>query len=80
MSGRKFRWLMITVGFESGEARVVGGLVGGGSGGLGRPVVFPSEVTGKGCCISDQAKMIEGGCGEKERPLLRTEASEGVRG
>ena len=36
---------MIAVGFESGEARKVGGLVGGGGGGLGRPVVFPSEVT-----------------------------------
>ena len=59
MSGRKFRWLMIAVGFESGEASVVGGLFGGG-GGLGRPVVFPAEVTGKGCCVSDQAKMIEG--------------------
>ena len=67
MSGRKFRWFMTAVGFES----VVGGLVG--------PVVFPSEVTGKGCRISDQVKMIEGGCGEKERPLLRTGASEGVR-
>ena len=53
---------MLAVGFESGEARVVGSLVGGG-GGLGRPVVFPSEVTGKGCRVSDQAKMIEGGCG-----------------
>ena len=52
---------MIAVGFESRE---VGGLVGGGSGGgLGRPVVFPSEVTGKGCHVSNQAKMIEGGCG-----------------
>ena len=30
MSGRKVRWLMIAVGFESGEVRVVGGLVGGG--------------------------------------------------
>ena len=56
MSGRKFRWLMTAVGFESGEARVVGGLVGGGGSGLGGPVVFPSEVTGKGCCISDQRK------------------------
>ena len=53
---------MIAVGFESGEARVVGGLVRGG-GGLGRPVVFPSEVTGKGCRVSDQTKMIEEGCG-----------------
>ena len=38
---------------ETGEARVVGGLVGGGGSGLGGPVVFPSEVTGKGCCYSD---------------------------
>ena len=44
----------------------MGSLVGGG-GGLGRPVVFPSEVTGKGCRISDQAKMIEGEArGERE--------------
>ena len=50
------------MGFELGEARVVGGLVRCGCG-LGRPVVFPSEVTGKGCRISDQAKIIEGGCG-----------------
>ena len=60
---------MIAVGFELGETRVVGGLVGGGGGGggLGGQVVFPSEVTGKGCCVSDQAKMIEGGCmGERE--------------
>ena len=36
-------------------------------GSLGRPVVFPSEVKGKGCCVNDQAKMIEGGCrGERE--------------
>ena len=57
---------MLAVGFESAEARVVGSLVGGGDG-LGRPVVFPSEMMGKGCCVSDQAKMIEGGCsGERE--------------
>ena len=45
---------------------MVGSLVGGG-GGLGRPVIFPFKVMGKGCHISDQAKMIEGGCrGEGE--------------
>ena len=57
---------MMAVGFELGEARVVGGLFGGG-GGLGRLVVFPSEVTGEGCRISNQAKIIEGWCvGERE--------------
>ena len=49
---------MLAVGFES---RWVVWLERGD--GLGRQVVFPSEVTGKGCCVSDQAKMIEGGCG-----------------
>ena len=45
---------------------MVGSLVGGG-GGLGGPVAFPSEVTGKGCLVSNQAKMIEGrAVGERE--------------
>ena len=52
---------MLALGFELEEARVVGSLVGGGVSGLGRPVVFPSEVMGKGCRVSNQAKMIEGG-------------------
>ena len=60
---------MLAVGFESGEARVVGSLVGGGGGGggLGRLLIFSSEVMGKGYYVSDQAKMIERGYrGERE--------------
>ena len=45
---------------------MVGGIIGSG-GGLGRPIIFPSEVTGKGCSVIDQAKMIEEGYrGERE--------------
>ena len=61
------------MGFESEEARVVGSLIGGG-GGLGIPVIFPSEVMGKGCRISDQAKMIEGG-GRGEREAFTDDGS-----
>ena len=62
----KFRGIMLAVGFESGEAKVVASLVGGG-GGLVRPVIFPSEVMGKGSSVSNQTNMIEGGCrGERE--------------
>ena len=58
---------MLAVGFESGEARVVGSLVGGCGGGLGRLLIFSSEVMGKGYYVSDQAKMIERGYrGERE--------------
>ena len=46
------------MGFESGEARVMGSLTGGG-GILGGPVILPSMVTAKGYSISDQAKMIK---------------------
>ena len=41
--------------------------------------MFPSEMVGKGCCISNKMEMIEGGVGEKERHFLRTEDLEGVR-
>ena len=48
---------MLAVGFESGEAGVVGSLIGGGGGG---GLSGPSEVTGKGCSVSDQTNMIKG--------------------
>ena len=46
---------------------------------MGVPVIFPPELAGKDCCVSNEAEMVEAGVGEKDRPLARTEVSVGVR-
>ena len=60
----------MAIGFEFGEARVVGNLIGVGSR-LGGPVMFPSKMAGKRCCISDKTEMIKGWGGRKRKTFCK---------
>ena len=50
LSGREFWGLVLAVGVGSW---------------LDGPVIFPPQLASKGCCNSNQAKMIEGWCRRK---------------
>ena len=64
--GREFGGFVLAVGLESRKAGVMARQVGVG-GRLSGPVIFPPELTSKGNCISNQAKMVEGWSrGERE--------------
>ena len=59
VSGREFGGLVLAVGFEFRKAGMMASQVGVGSW-LGGPMIFSPQLASKGCCISDQVKMIEG--------------------
>ena len=44
---------------------------------MGVSVIFPPELEGKGCLISNEAEMVEAGVGGKGEAFARTEVSGG---
>ena len=59
MRGGKFRGLLLAMRFESGEAGMIGSLVGV-SRRFGGSIILLSRIAGKRCWVSDKAKVIKG--------------------